>query len=63
MVVRAWLDGERLTVRLLASGDRGDHTIVVTSIDDACRELARVLLAFTIWPVGDGEGDSPGTRP
>ncbi len=63
VVVRAWLDGDRLTVRLLASGDCGDRTIVVTSIDDASRELAGVLAAIAIRPFGDGRDDPEGTRP
>jgi hypothetical protein len=63
VIVRAWHEGDRLTVRLLASGSCGDRTTVVTSIDAASRELARALAAIAIRPVGDVHEDPPGTRP
>jgi hypothetical protein len=57
VVVRAWVDGGRLTVRLLATGDCGERTSVVTSIDAASRELAGALAAIAIRPVEDGGDD------
>lgn len=62
VVVRAWVEDGRLTVRLIASGDCGDRTVVVTSIDAAGRELAGVLAAITTSSVDDDGDDSGRTR-
>jgi hypothetical protein len=62
VIVRAWVEGGRLTVRLLASGACGERTAVVASIDAAGRELADLLAALAVPPAGDG-GDDRGATP
>jgi hypothetical protein len=59
VVVRAWVDEERLTVRLLSSGAGGDRAVVVTSIDAAGRQLAD-LLSILVGDRPDDDGDDRG---
>lgn len=62
VVVRAWVDDGHLVVRLLGSGDCGDRTAVVTSVDAASRELADLLGVIAVRALGDG-GDDSGSTP
>jgi len=58
VVVRGWIDGEGLKVRLLACGDV-EGEAVCRSAASASEHVAQWLASLDLPPTGHGSGDGP----